>query len=85
VTLRFPAATDREVIEAYMARIAGAFAQVETLTETEMQQLFWQQRQVSQTEHCVILRRAYTDPEYPKRFDAAFRKLNAGADAIMVH
>src|SRR5271167_4735544 len=82
VTLRFGAGAEREAIEACMFQIAGAFAAVECLSEKDMEGLFWEKKRVSDTEYCVVLRRAFADPDYPQKFDAAFRKLNGDIDEI---
>ena len=58
-----------------MFQIADAFAAVERLSEKEVQDLFWEQKRLSSTEHCITLRRRFSDPDYPQQFDAAFRRL----------
>ncbi len=56
-----------------MFQIADAFAAVERHSEKQLQDLFWEQKRLSRTEHCITLRRRFADPEYPQKFDAAFR------------
>jgi hypothetical protein len=75
VTLRFREGVDRDAIESCMFQIADAFAAVERLSEKELQDLLWEQKRFSRTEHCITLRRRFADPEYPQKFDAAFRRL----------
>jgi hypothetical protein len=68
-----------------MFQIADAFAAVECLSEKEIQDLFWEQKQLSQTEHCITLRRSFSDPEYPQKFDAAFRRLTCDFEGVRFH
>jgi hypothetical protein len=68
-----------------MFQIADAFAAVEGLSEKEMQYLFWEQRRLSPTDHCITLRRRFADPEYPQKFDAAFRRLTGEFDSAPFH
>jgi hypothetical protein len=85
VTLRFRAGADRDAIECCMFQIADAFAAVERLSAKELQDLFWEQKRLSQTEHCITLRRPFSDPEYPQKFDAAFRRLTGDFDSTRIH
>lgn len=85
VTLRFRAGADRDAIECCMFQIADAFAAVECRSEKEGQDLFWEQKRLSPTEHCVTLRRRFSDPEYPQKFDAAFRRLTGDLDNVRLH
>jgi hypothetical protein len=85
VTLRFSAGADRDAIEACMFQIAGALAAVERISEKELQGLFWEQKRLSRTEHCITLRRHFCDPEYPQKFDAAFRRLTGQPDGVRLH
>ena len=61
------------MVEACMAEITRAFCAVEQLTEVELQGLYWQQERLSEFEDSVILRKPFTDPDYPARFDAALK------------
>jgi hypothetical protein len=61
-----------------------AFAAVERLSEKELQDLLWEQKRLSRTEHCITLRRRFTDPEYPQKFDAAFRRLTGDLNSARV-
>jgi hypothetical protein len=85
VTLRFRAGADRDAIECCMFQIVDTFAVVEGLSEKEMQDLFWEQKILSPTEHCITLRRRFSDPEYPQKFDAAFRRITGDLDAARIH
>jgi hypothetical protein len=85
VTLRFNAGVDRDAIEACVFQIADAFAAVECLSQKELKELYWEQKRLSQTEHCITLRRRFSDPEYPQKFDAAFRRLTGGFDSTRRH
>jgi hypothetical protein len=85
VTLRFRAGADRDAIECCMFQIADAFAAVEGLSEKEMQGLFWEQKRLSPAEHCITLRRYFADPEYPQKFDAAFRRLTGNVNSATLH
>jgi hypothetical protein len=76
VTLRFRAGADRDAIECCMFRIADAFAAVERLSAKGLQDLMWEQKRLSRTEHCITLRRRFSDPEYAQKFDAAFFTIN---------
>jgi len=44
-----------------------------------------EQKRVSSTEHCIILRRRFSDPDYPQKFDAAFRRITGDLDAGRIH
>jgi hypothetical protein len=68
-----------------MFQIADTFAALEGLPEKELQDLFWEQKRLSQTEHCITLRRRFTDPEYPRKFDTTFRLLIGDLDSLRVH
>jgi hypothetical protein len=85
VTLRFRAGADRDAIECCMFQIVDTFAVVEGLSEKEMKDLFWEQKRVSPTEHCITLRRRFSDPDYPQKFDAAFRRITGDLDAARIH
>jgi hypothetical protein len=68
-----------------MFQIVDTFAVVEGLSERELQDLFWEQRRLSPTEHCITLRRRFSDPEYPQKFDAAFRRLTGDSNDAHIH
>jgi hypothetical protein len=68
-----------------MFQIADAIAAVELLSEKEVQDLFWEQKRLSQSELCVTLRRRFSDPAYPQKFDAAFRRLAGELDNSPFH
>jgi hypothetical protein len=85
VTLRFRQGADWDAIECCMFQIADAFAAVEGLSEKDVQDLLWEQKRVSRSEHCFTLRRRFLDPNYPQRFDAAFRRLTSEVDAVRFH
>jgi hypothetical protein len=85
VTLRFRPGADCDAIETCMFQIANAFAAVECLSEKDMQDLFWEKRRASPTQHCVVVRRKYSDPEYPQKFDAAFRRLTGDLGNMSIH
>jgi hypothetical protein len=55
------------------------------LTGKEIQDLFWEHKRLSQTEHCITLRRRFFDPEYPQKFDTAFRRLTGDFDNVRFH
>ena len=85
MTLRFRAGADRDSIECCMFQIIDTFAVVEGLSEKEVQDLFWEQKRVSSTDHCITLRRRFSDPDYPQKFDAAFRRITGDLDAARIH
>jgi hypothetical protein len=85
VTLRFRAGADRDAIEACMFQIAATFAAFEGHLEKDMQDLCWEQKRLTQTEHSVTLRRRFSDPEYPQKCDAGFRRLNDDCDIARFH
>jgi hypothetical protein len=85
VTLRFAPSADREVLECCMFQIAEAFAAVEGLSEKELQDLFWERKRLSATEHCITLRRRFSDPAYPQKFEAAFRRLTGVSGPPSIH
>ena len=68
-----------------MFQIADAFAAVERLAEKELQDLLWEQKRLSRTEHCITLRHRYSDPAYPQKFDAAFRRLTGDLNSAPLH
>lgn len=85
VTLRFRPGADRDAIEACMFRIADTLAAIEEHSEKEMQGILWEQKRMSRTEHCITLRRNFSDPEYPRKFNAAFQRLNSDFDIMRIH
>jgi len=85
VALRFRSGADREAIECCMFQIVDALAAVEGICEKDLQGLFWERRRLSPTEQCVTLRRKFSDPDYPRKFDVAFRRLKGHFDPIRVH
>ena len=85
MTLRFHAGVDRDAIESCMFQIADTFAAFEGLPEKELQDLFWEQKRLSPTERCITLRRHFSDPEYPEKFDAAFRRVSGQLDCTRFH
>ena len=85
VTLRFPAAADRRMVEACMAEITRAFCAVEPLTDVELRGLYWRQERISEFEDSVQLRKAFTDPDYPARFDAALKATRLGFLSPALH
>jgi hypothetical protein len=68
-----------------MFQIADAIAAVERLSEKKVQDLFWEQKRLSQTDHCVTLRRPFSDPEFPQKFDAAFRRATGDFNNVRFH
>jgi hypothetical protein len=64
---------DRRMVEACMAEISRAFCAVDPVTDVELRGLYWQQERISEVEDSVKLRKAFTDPDYPARFDAALK------------
>ena len=85
VSFRFRAGVDRDAIECCVFQIADTFAAVERISEKEFQGLFWEQKRLSRTEHCITLRRHFCDPEHPQRFDAACRRLRGQLDGARFH
>jgi hypothetical protein len=65
--------------------VADAFAAIERLSEKELQDLFWERKRLSRTEHGITLRCRFSDPEYPQKFDAAFRRLTSHLDGARFH
>ena len=61
------------MVEACMAEITRAFGAIEPLTQVELRGLYWRQERISELEDSVQLRKAFTDPDYPARFDAALK------------
>jgi hypothetical protein len=85
ITLRFGEGADRDAIECCMFQIVATFATVERLSEKDLQDLFWEQKRLSPTEHCITLRRRFADPDYPQQFNAAFRRLTGDFDLVRLH
>jgi hypothetical protein len=85
VTLRFRAGADRDAIEACMFQIADTFAALEGISDKKLQDLFWEQKRLSRTEHCITLRRRFSDPDYPQKFDAALRRLTGDLGIARLH
>jgi hypothetical protein len=79
------AGADHEAIECCMFQIVDALAAVEGICEKDLQGLFWERRRLSPTEQCVTLRRKFSDPDYPRKFDVAFRRLTGHFDPIRLH
>jgi hypothetical protein len=74
-----------EIDKCCMFQIADAFATVERLSEKDLHDLFGEQKRLSSTEYCITLRRRFYDPEYPQRFDAAFRRLTSDLGSARLH
>lgn len=72
----FRAGADRDAIESCMFTIASAFAAIEQILEKELESCPWEQKRLSSDEHYIVLRRSFPDPNYPQKFDAAFRHLS---------
>jgi hypothetical protein len=85
VTLRFPIKADREAVEAWMGNIACAFNAVEPLTDVDLRALYWRQYRISDLEDSVELRKAFTDPEYPEKFDAALKASSGNVGSMELH
>jgi hypothetical protein len=85
VTLRFHPGVDRDAIESCMLQIADAFAVVERSSAKELQDLLWEQKQLSETEHCLTLRRCFSDPHYPQNFEAVFRRSTGVCNSGRLH
>lgn len=85
VTLRFGPASDRDAIQCCMLQIADACAAVEGLVEKGPQDLIWEQKSLSNTRHCITLRRRFSDPDYPQKFEAAFLRLSGDIDSVRLH
>jgi hypothetical protein len=85
VTVVFPAATDGEEIAACLFQIAGAFAAIEQLDERQMQGLMWERKSRKNLMHSFVLRREFSDPKYPERFEQAFRRLSLGDERCLLH
>jgi hypothetical protein len=64
-----------------MCQIADTFTAPEGLSEKEPQDLFWEQKRLSATELFIALRRQFSDPDYPQKFDVAFRRLTGQLDS----
>jgi hypothetical protein len=85
VTLRFREDADRDAIESCMFQIADAFAVVERLSAKELQDLLWEQKRLSKTEHCLTLRRRFSDPNYPQNFEAVFCRFTGVSNSGRLH
>jgi len=68
-----------------MFQIADTLAALEGRSEKELQDLFWEEKRLSPTEYCITLRRRFSDPEYPEKFDAAFRRVTGQFDSTRFH
>ena len=68
-----------------MFQIVDALALMEGLSAKELQDLLWEQKRLSQVDYCITLRRPFSDPDYPRKFDAAFRQLADPSDEVHVH
>lgn len=73
------------MVEACMAEIVRAFGVVEPLTEMELRGLYWRQERISDAEDSLQLRKAFTDPDYPARFDAALKATRLGLLSPALH
>jgi hypothetical protein len=68
-----------------MFQIVDTFTAIEGLSEKEIQDLLWEWKRLSPTEHCITLRRRFSDPEYPQKLDAASRRLTGDLDHARIH
>ncbi len=85
VSLLFPAGADEAAIATCMCRVAGALAVVDQLSGKQMQDCLWEQKRLSPTEYCIMLRRAFSDPDYRDKFYGAFRDLNENLSQRWFH
>jgi hypothetical protein len=85
VTLRFPAAAEQRLVEWCMAEVARAFRTIEPFTDVELRGLYWRQQRISDVEDSVQLRKAFTDPDYPGKFDAALKATRLNFVRMVMH
>ena len=74
VTVRAPDGADSDSINACIFRITSAFALVEQVDEKLLDDLQWEKRQNGPSP-CFVVRRQFSDPHYPQKFDLAIRAI----------
>jgi hypothetical protein len=74
VTVQIPDGAERDAIDACMFRITNAFAVVEQLQDNQLDNLPWEKKHSGHCP-CYVVRREFTDPYYPQKFDLALRSM----------
>jgi hypothetical protein len=75
VTVRAPPGISEEMLHASVVQLATAFAVVEDLGAEELQALEWERQRRLDNSVCWVLRRAFSDPDYPRRLDFVLRSI----------
>jgi hypothetical protein len=75
VTVRAPPGVPEEALHASVFQLATAFAAVEDLGSEELQALEWERQRRTDNSVCWVLRREFSDPDYPRRLDFVLRSI----------
>ena len=84
VSVQIPTGASREAIESCLFKIENAMAVVEQISQKGLHGLVWE-RQTARRASCLVARRLFSDPEYTKKFDTEFRRLNRPMTKSPVH
>ena len=79
VTIRAPRGISEEAVHASVLRLATAFAAVEDLAPGELQALEWEKQRATDDSVCWVLRREFSDPDYPRRLDFVLQSLKGAS------
>jgi hypothetical protein len=84
IGVRVPESASEADIEIVITKLVEAFASVEHLDETEMQHLLFDDLSdaIPEAAPGFIVRRPYTDPQYPAKIDSALKRLTSHAPTL---
>jgi hypothetical protein len=73
VIVQVPMRASKQAIRTCMFKIEEALAAADQISDTQLRDLWWEQKDFSDNRKCFTLRRAYIDPDCPRKFDLALR------------
>jgi|HubBroStandDraft_1064217.scaffolds.fasta_scaffold239116_2 hypothetical protein len=85
VSVQFAPGASREAIKLCLFKIASAFAGAEQIREKELPDLVWERKRTAQHEDSFVVRRSFSDPAYPQRFEAELRRIDETPRRVSIH
>jgi hypothetical protein len=83
IGVRVPETASDEDMETVRSTLVEAFAWVEHVDEREMQSLLFDEGNAAPHEPLAfVLRREYSDPQYPAKIDCALQRLTSAAPRL---
>jgi hypothetical protein len=79
VTIRAAPGVTDEALHASVFQLATAFAAVEDLAAGELQALEWEQQRGTDDSVCWVLRREFSDPDYPRKLEFALQSIRGAS------